>query len=243
MQALLLEDVFQDCDPEDAELATEEEPLEATKESGAGLIISQEGHTTTGSKRKRSSHQLRKKERVEVVETLKIVTGAILLDGVVKQLSEELHMQHYPERAELLRSLLDSCEQELKKICTSHAASFIEVYTQCSTGKEKYGRFQVKWHQSCSRFLLDAPSDTECYWSSLSPPRLRLTMTRSVPKDVHNPVMIAMMSAIYGCMLQKAHEGTTVNNSDTDSHHRIEREDDEVYLRFGGGALADMFQT
>ena len=160
MQALLLEDhfqdVFQDRDPEDAELVTEEELVEAMKESGAGLILSQLGYTTTGSKRKDCS-QLCKKERERVVETLKNATGAILFDGVVKQLSEELHMQHYPERAELLGSLLDSCEQDLEKICMSLAASFNDLYTQCSTGKEKYGMFQVKWHLSCSRFLLDAP--------------------------------------------------------------------------------------
>ena len=86
------------------------------KESGAGLILPQSGHTTTGSKRKDCS-QLRKKEREQVVETLKNATGAILLDGVVKQLSEELHMQHYPERAELLGSLLEFCKQNLEKSC------------------------------------------------------------------------------------------------------------------------------
>ena len=71
MAALLLEDhfqdVFQDCDPEDAEVATKEEPVEAMKESGAGLILSQSGHTTTISKRKECS-QLHKKERKQVVQ-------------------------------------------------------------------------------------------------------------------------------------------------------------------------------
>ena len=86
MQALLLEDhfqdVFQDFDPEDAELVAEE-PVEAMKESGAGLISSKSGHTTTDSERKLCS-QLRRNEREQVVETLKNVTGAILLDRVVK---------------------------------------------------------------------------------------------------------------------------------------------------------------
>ena len=90
---------------------------------------------------------------------------------------------------------------------------------------------------------MDAPSDTEHDWSSLSPPRLWLTMTISVPKDVRNPVMIAIMSAIYWCMLQKTCACTIAKDSDTDSHYSTEREDDEVYLRFGGGALADMFRT
>ena len=52
---LFLEDhfqnVFQDCDPEDAELITEEEPVEAMKESGAGLTLSlstlQEGESAS----------------------------------------------------------------------------------------------------------------------------------------------------------------------------------------------------
>ena len=99
----------------------------------------------------------------------------------------------------------------------------------------------MKWHSSCSKFLLDAPKDIESDWSSLSPPTLWLAMTRLVPKNVRNPVMIAITSAVYGYMLQKA--SGIAKGGESDGHHTIESEGDEVYLRFGGGALADMFQT
>lgn len=246
MQALLLKDNFQDvfpeCDPDAAE-GEEELCCSAVEDTTERMeLSSQPGPSTTNAvSKKRTRSQLNKKEKEQVVEKLKGVTGAFLLDTVVRQVPEELHMQHYPERAELLASLFDSCGEDLENICTSLAASFIKLYLECSTGREKYGRFQVKWHSFCSKFLLDAPNDIESDWSSLSPPMLWLEMTRSVPKSVRNPVMISVTSAIYGYMLQKA--SITAKGDDSDSHYTIEREGDEVYLRFGGGALADMFQT
>ena len=42
-------------------------------------------------------------------------------------------------------------------------------------------------------------------------------------------------------MLQKACACIIAKDSDTDSHNPNEK-DDEVYLRFGGGALEDMFR-
>ena len=151
-----------------------------------------------------------------MIARLRSVSGALLLDQVVKQVPQELHMQHYPERAELLASLLDSCEEDLEKMCTSLAASFIELYNECS----KYGRFQLKWHSYCSTFLLDASNTIAFDWSS---PMLCLVMTRSVPKSVRNPVMIAVTSAIYGYILQKA--SITAKKDDSNS---LERENDGV---------------
>jgi hypothetical protein len=60
--------------------------------------------------------------------------------------------------------------------------------------------------QSCSKFLLDS-SDEDNYGrdvSLLSPPDLWLLLTRSTPKDIRNPVMIAITAAIYSFMIQQA---------------------------------------
>ena len=63
-------------------------------------MSSQPGSSNTGSK-KRTQSQLNKKERKQVIARLRSVSGALLLDQVVKQVPQELHMQHYPERAEI----------------------------------------------------------------------------------------------------------------------------------------------
>ena len=176
-----------------------------------------------------------------MINSLQTITGALLLDTVVNHLSEELHMQHYPEREELIMSLLDSSKEDMERICGGLAETFIELYMKCDKGKEKYGRFQVEWYQSCSRFLVDySDKDDQCDVCLLSPPKLWLLLTKSIPKDVRNPLMIAITAAIYGYMLQQA--TLSVKEVHTQSKHTIENEPDEVYMRFAGGALADMFR-
>lgn len=51
--------------------------------------------------------------------------------------------------------------------------------------------------------------------------------------------MIAISSAVYGHLLQ--HATLSVKKVDTQCQVTIDSEPDEVYMRFGGGALADMF--
>ena len=89
-----------------------------------------------------------------MIATLRTMNGE-LLETVVKRLSEELHMQHHPEREQLMISILDSSKEDMERICAGLADTLIELYMKCDKGKEKYGRFQVEWHQSCSKFLLD----------------------------------------------------------------------------------------
>ena len=66
------------------------------------------------STQKRPKSILNKKER-QNIESMKGMTGAQLLDTVVKYLSEALHI-HFPEREGMFASLLDSCQEELEKI-------------------------------------------------------------------------------------------------------------------------------
>ena len=78
--------------------------------------------------------------------------------------------------------------------------------------------------------------------SSTSPPPVRLwhTLTRSVTQEVRNPLMIAISGAIYGFMLQQVR--VFIKDSGSEQHTcTLQSEPDDVYLRFGDGALADMF--
>ena len=191
--------------------------------------------TGTGARKK---HTLNKKKREQVIKALNAINSTDLLDMVVTQLSNELHMRHYCEREELFTSLLDSSTEELKSICSSLAATFVEIYRKCEKGKEKYGRFQVEWHQSCSIFMLDG-STSEAIASKCSSAELWSRITKSTPRDVRNPVMIAIVSSVYNYMMKSAK--LAINEPDTIAPPKVESEPEEVYLRFAGAALADMF--
>lgn len=89
----------------------------------------------------------------------------------------------------------------MKSICVGLADVFIEVYRGCDKGKEKYGRFQVEWHRCTSKFLLDEDCDSSC--DQTTPSKLWLFLTKCLPRDVRNPLMIAITAAVYGYMLQQ----------------------------------------
>ena len=68
-----------------------------------------------------------------MINMLQTLNGALLLDIVVKHLSEE---QHYPEREELMISILDSSKEDMERICAGLADTFIELYIKYDKGKE-----------------------------------------------------------------------------------------------------------
>ena len=139
-------------------------------------------------------------------------------------------MQFYPEREQLLSSLLDSNGEEMAAICAGLADNFVCVYLNCDKGKEKYARFQVQWHQSCSKFLL--PVDEHTTPSTISPPtQLWHTLTRSATQEVCNPLMISISSAIYGFLLQQVR-----------ALIKDDGREQCTYTLLGGGALADIFK-
>ena len=110
----------------------------------------------------------------------------------------------------------------------------------CDKGKDKYARFQVQWHHSCSKFLLPVQNIGDHHLDNLPPDQLWHALTRSTSQEVRNPLMIAITAAVYGFMLQQVR--VLIKEDGGGSHtYTLESEPDEVYLRFGGGALADMF--
>ena len=249
---LLLEDFFEDIfeDPATSESADNvddfcsEDPKEIAVTSASVEQSDAAGSSSKACKHKKSS-LLNKKVREKLIQSLKSISDTDLLREVVKLLSKEGHMQHYPERCELLTSLLDSSADELQRICAGLAESFIDLYAKCSIGKEKYGRFQVEWHQYCSNFLLDPADDAadKLGAPALPLPKLWLSMTRSTPKHVRNPLMIAMSSAVYTHMLQEVRLIIKDKDEECQSSCAVESEADEVYYRFAGGALADMLKV
>ena len=115
---------------------------ELEDEGSATEMVEDTASNATVSSRK--SKSLNKKEKAKLLEELRHISGVQLLDVVVKKLSGESHMQFYPEREQLLSSLLDSSGEEMAAICAGLADNFVCVYLNCDKGKENYARFQVQ---------------------------------------------------------------------------------------------------
>ena len=165
MEAVLLEESFKDIfsDPtllecadnpdgdseSQAELVDEGSASEMVGGTASSATVSSEMVVDTASSATASSRKIKslnKKEKGKLLEELRCISGIQLLDVVVKKLSAESHMQFYPEREQLLSSLLDSSGEEMVAICAGLADNFVCTYLHCDKGKDKYARFKVQWH-------------------------------------------------------------------------------------------------
>ena len=186
-----------------------------------------------------ASKRLLKKDKVNIASLLKQVDGDYVTEGVIQTLSGELHLFEYPERSEMLTSIIDSSWNDLKEICVCLQNLFANLYLECDSGREKFATFQVKWHKQSAVFLsVQLPPED----SFLRVPiKLWLQLTNSVSRDVANPVMISISSAVYKYMLQKIRDVSI--GEDESQNSRITSESEDVYLRFGGGNLASMYKS
>ena len=71
---------------------------------------------------------LNQKEREKLTQGLNTASSEFLLQRVVDHISEESHLQQFHEREELMTSLLDSNESEMRIIHTSIAKTVIILY-------------------------------------------------------------------------------------------------------------------
>ena len=152
------------------------------------------------SKPKSSCKRLLKKDKLSIASKLRAVDSYEQLLAVLQTLSIELHLFEFPERSEILIHLIDSSWDELKLICEGLKTTFADMYLECDRGREKFSTFQVKWHQICSRFLLAHPPSSDC--SLCVHVQVWLSLTSSFAKDVANPVIISICSAVYKDMLR-----------------------------------------
>ena len=133
--------------------------------------------------------------------------------------------------------------------------SFIELYDGC-TGKDRYLNFQLKWHNRCGMLLVDRNSDLDRFnlhpsepfakeivtvlskWKSICIPHLKL-------KCAFKSFLILYCSAAFDVFLRKCHgvlnqSGSTITNSNEEI---VQKDGYDVYLRFGGAALATMLHS
>ena len=174
------------------------------------------------------------------MSTLKQVGSECIIEGVMQTLSGELHFIEFPERGEVMASIIDSSWDDLKEVCVCVRNMFASLYLECDSGREKFATFQVKWHEKSSLYLSgQAPPEDSSLSATIS--IIWLELTKSIAKDVANPVIISISSAVYKYMLRKV-RALSIGEDESQSSNVIS-ESDDVYLRFGGGNLASMYKS
>ena len=189
-------------------------------------------------KQKGKKRALRKREKEDIVALLESVGEDELLDSIKMKVDQQLHMHVHQDRLSLFRELTSIHSASVKVLCNCLTEVFVAAYKECDKGKDKYSRFQVKWHDKIAQFLLEpstpTQSDSHGLWAHIS---------TSASCESRNAVVIAMVSAVYDHLLwvvlqyamSQSHENSFASNTEQ-SHSEL----DDTYYRFGGGALADM---
>jgi len=127
--------------------------------------------------------------------------------------------------------------------------TFIRLYNDCSSLKECYLQFQLKWHTHCSYFLVKTnrelsdiglhPSDhlaevqVKSQWN-------KVCLAHSVETEDGKTFLISYCGSVYDEFLRQCH--VTIQPSST-TEEGIMEESVDVYYRFGGVALASMLKT
>ena len=129
--------------------------------------------------------------------------------------------------------------------------TFIRLYNDCSSLKERYLQFQLKWHMHCSYFLVKTnrelsdiglhPSDhlaedvvrVRLQWN-------KVCLAHSVQIEDGKTFLISYCGSVYDEFLRQcrvAIQPTSATEED------FMEESEDVYYRFGGAALASMLKT
>lgn len=141
---------------------------------------------------------------------------------------------------------LSRSKDDLKLLCNAMIGDFCRVYESCGGGKDKYTRFVLQWHQHCSSFLMDSAEDQGLSPDEDNPQRIWNRLSSGVDASIKNPVMISFCAAVFDNLLIRIR--TLLSGTDRESVYKLtgniqlERESDDVHLRFCGAALATMYK-
>ena len=166
-----------------------------------------------------------------------------LLVDILAQLDKQLHFTVFQERDQFVQTLSRS-KDDLKLLCKAVIADFCRVYESCDSGKDKYTRFVLQWHQHCSSFLMEPTNAQGLSSDEDSSQQVWYKLSSGVDASIKNPVMISFCAAVFDNLLIRICtllSGTDRESISTDKV-QLEHESDDVHLRFCGPALAGMYQ-
>ena len=238
--------------------STTHEPLSG-KRTRKGV---EKDEMSTNDGNKVSRKLLRKDQRATIIDSIKTMSLNTIAHEVKLRLHEQLQSSE-----QILKVILDSLvdnEKLLLSLVKHHHNTFVNLYVQCSSGKEKYIRFQLDWHKHCSVFLLPRVFGIDCIFLSngkstvtdstkenaavdntkeISDIRclwLNFCDSQSYPLVSCNKLMILFSAAVYDILLQQMHKNNAKLTTAAVSTGTPSTDSDDVYICIGGATLSSM---
>lgn len=212
---------------------------------GAEVEVNPDEVEVVKKKKPKKIRLLKKDEKKALLDMLSDLASncSDVVSAVVNVVTKEDHVHLYKER-EKIWSSLQSAQPLMSTLVKGLTELFIRVYKSCQTGKDKYCRFQLEWHKQCSLLLKDqVDQGGQKDLCQIHQRWLGYCEGSGVAKEVYNPVLISVYSAVFDYLMQKVakHQKREQADSDHNSGQTPSLEDQEgVYYRFGGAALAAM---
>ena len=210
---------------------------------GAEVELGAPADDSVASRPKRKSKILKKAEKQVLIEKLRAATSPCdeTVGIVIKAINNQDHIHIFKER-ETFWNMLQKEQALLCAVFQGLVDLFVSVFKSCEKGKDRYSKFQIEWHKSCSMLLMDKV-DRMCMKEVLALHQQWLRCCAVCgsghPATVYNPVMISLCSAtLMHQLFSEQKEQQASNNSGEPSH--IKQDTDDVYYRFGGAAIATM---
>lgn len=178
-----------------------------------------------------------KKQLLSALQTHITSNSSAVVTSIITAVDKENHIHIFKNREKFWSSLQEQ-EPLLLAIINGLTDLFVQVYKSCQKGKEKYSKFQVEWHQCCSK-LLDEIYECDKCLSEVHEQWHSYCNRSNISKEVRNPVIISLCAAVYDYLASKVIEMHSPNPLQSAS---IQEDDDDVYYRFGGASLAAMLK-
>ena len=189
---------------------------------------------------KQNRTMLNKAERAKIIKSIKSMAKSNILKQLESYFDKEIKSRDLG-LSNIIQMLLRE-KDLLSSLIEYHQTIFINLYHECSTGKEKYLRFQLEWHNHCSVLLLSYDSTVE--------KEITLSLWQKfcdlIPSELEKcrNVRILFSSAMYEILSKQVLCNEEVHSS-KDVIDRTPRDDDsdDVYYRFGGATISEMLHV
>jgi len=212
---------------------------------------SSQSEVAKGKRRKATSKVIPKKKRQDLVKHLKAIELSTLRIEMHTAVKEQFGDSQFKE---FLDELFKEDEPMLE-ITSQHRNSFAVLYGECKQQKNAFMQFQLQYQYHCSAFILEekhtlaAIKLNEASHPALVAARktwLEFCKKCNLPVPESNPIMIAMSSRAYSYLLNQVsiYQETLTDETPSDMAETmpVGEDGDDVYYRFGGGAICSMLK-
>ena len=201
-------------------------------------------------KRKQERKVLLKGEKKKMAQSVKDLDAAELS----LQLMTDIHTKQMMNGKDI-GSFCSSVDLKGLSFLAQHLQeSFVRLYNDCSSEKEHYLQFQIKWHRHCSYLLVeknyqltqlglhpDDPISREVFM--VRSQWYKLKVQHSLGNVASHTFLTLFCSCVFENLLQECHKVMQTFKKSADVQKDPVADSEDVYYRFGGAAIASMLHS